>query len=59
MVLKSANTCISIAFKVVSGDGIDQGFLIFDGIVDSHLPQTLITWFGIILFHDSFNSQSI
>ena len=58
MILELANTCISIAFKGVSGDGIDRGTLIFDGYVDSHFSQTLITWFGIILSDGSFNSQS-
>ena len=56
--LELANTCISIAFEGVSGDGIDRGILVFDGNVDSHLSQTLITWLGIILSHGSFNSQS-
>ena len=58
MVLESANTCISITFKGESGDGIDRGTLIFDGNVDFHFSQTLIIWFGIILSHGSFNSQS-
>ena len=43
VILESANTCISVAFKSVSGDGIDRDTLIFDGNVDSHVSQTLIT----------------
>ena len=58
MILELANTYISIAFKGVSGDGIDRGTLICDGNVDSHSSQTFIPWFGIILSHATFNSQS-
>ena len=58
MILESVNTCTSIVFKGLSGNGIDQGSLIIDGNVDSHFSQTLINWFGIILSHGRFNSQS-
>ena len=58
MMLESVNTGKPVAFKGVSGGGIDRGTLIFDSNVDSHFSQTLITWFGSILSHGSFNSQS-
>ena len=59
MILESVNTGKPVAFKPgVSGGGIDRGTLIFDSNVDSHFSQTLITWFGSILSHGSFNSQS-
>ena len=48
MILRSANTCVSVAFKGLSGDGIDRGTLIFDGSVDPHFPKP--GSLGLVLF---------